>query len=570
MQGKGDSFDHLVAGLSIDDRVAILQRMKNQIAPEIESLSKDTLKEELSMPKGDILKNESLLTRLILFLKSLFSSKSIEIVYEEHKLTLLAKKIDSKYSDYFSNQHMCLEQGFYDSLFKLKKVADFFKDSLDKSDEHPGAFLVLLGSLIMADLEKKIDKVADPYTIPFTQELTNELRSTMIRKMDAVLAEVSITEKTELYSCVQSNIWLSAFVKLPFESLIAKFNVNTVGKLYCPLSSAVADLEKFANILCNSKNVQPEVLEALYLFQMQSQMDSGESVDVQAGVEEHMNKALTALKGLTSFINSIPIRSITMVSRGSMSWIPIYKESGEDWFVQFKSQWKKVFDKKWNHWLHERKVSLTKDHVAMFCKTDGFPLFPIRPWAQFNLPSGFSKEFSLGFLFTFFTEIYIAYNDILKIVMVDADFIRRDNKTEFIDTYTEANHLIQSIKDFNEKLRPKGMYGETFASLTPDVLRTVQGQLQIQTIMTSIESEVDLLVLTFGNICRSFTAICSGILIANYNPNYDTISNLASLLGPDNAPIRKHINSFSETITTALGLLQEIEAVELKGTSNVQ
>ncbi len=563
-----DKFDHLVAGLSIDDRVSILQQMKNQIKPEIESLAKDERKEESAIPRGSTLAQESFITRVLLFLKSLFSNQSIEIVYQEHKIINMAKKIDSKYPDFFSFQNMCLEQGFYDSLLELTSIASTFKDGLARADEHAGSFLILLGSLIMSDIEKNIDKVADPYTIPFSQELTNDLRMSLIRKMEAVLAEVSSADKSELYTCVQSHIWLKAFSELPFESFVSKFSVTSTGKMSCSLSSAINDLEKFANVLCNLKTVEPEVLEALYLFQMQSKIDSGETVDVQAGVSEHMTASLVSLKGITRFINSIPLRSITMVAKGSMSWIPMYKDSGEDWFVQYKTQWKRVFDKKWNHWLHERKVSRTKDNLAMFCKTNGFPLLPNRPWQNLQSNVGFSKEYTIGFLYTYFTEIYSTFNDVLKILMVDADFILRDNKTEFIDTYTEAGHLAQSIKELNDKLSSKGEYGSTLLSITPEILRTVQGQLQVQTIMTTIESEVNLLVLTFGNICRSYAAIFNGILVANYNPNYDTISNIASLIGPDSAPIRKHIVAVSESIGTAMTLVQEIESIELKGSPN--
>ncbi len=560
-----DKFDHLVAGLSIDDRVAILQQMKNQIKPEIESLEKDERREASAIPKGDALKNEPLLTRVILFFKSLFSNRPVEIVYQERKIAIMAKRIDNKYPGIFNVQKMSLEQGFYDALLELKGTAASFKEGLVKADESPGSFLVLLGSLIMSDIEKNIEKVADPYTIPFSQELTNDLRSSLIRKMEAVLAEVSSADKSELYTCVQSHIWLKTFAELPFDSFAAKFSVTTTGQLSCSLATALNDLEKFANVLCNSKNVEPEVLEALYLFQMQSKIDSGEQVNVQEGVAEHMTKSLVALKGITRFVNNIPLRSITMVAKNSLSWLPMYKDSGEDWFVQYKTQWKRLFDKKWKHWLHERKVSLTKDQVSMFCKTNGFPLFPNRPWKDLQPNITFSKEYTLGFLYAFFAGIYGKYTEVLKILMVDGDFVLRDNKTEFTDTYTETTHLIQSIRELSNNLSPKGSYGSNFMSLTPDVLRTVQGQLQMQTLMTTIESEVNLLLLTFGNICRSYNAIFSGILVANYNPNYDTISNIASLIGPDGLPIRKHLVESSEAIANAFSLIQEIESIELNG-----
>ncbi len=571
MQGGGDFFDFLVADITVDDRMAILQKMKTQIEPERELLVRDARKEEVAIPVTSNIKNESFIVRIVLFFKSMFSSKNIEVVYSEHKLSIMAKRLESKFPNYFKFQSMSLEHAFYEALIELKRIADYFKVGVAHYDEQAGEFLVLLGSLIMSDMEKKIESVANPYSIPFTQEITPDLRTSLIRKMDTVLASVSSQDRLDLYTCVQSLMWLRAFTQLPFDSFLARFNDSSRGTLRCVAATAVHDLEKFANILCNAKNIEPEVIEALYLFQTQSQIKAGDaSVNVKEGVSDHMEASLTALKGITYFINTIPLRSLTMVSKRSLSWAPMYKDSGEDWFVQYKTQWKRIFDRKWSQWLNDRKLILTKEKVTQFCQTEDYPVFQNRPWKTLDSKIVFSKEYSLGFLNAFFTKVFPKYNEILKILMVDGDFIINENKTEFTDTYTEANHLAQSIRELNAKLAPKGAYGEGFSSITAGILRTVQGQLQIKTMMTSIESEVELLILTFGRVCRSFNSIFSGILVANYNSSYDTITNIASLVGPDNAPIRKHFVEVSDVIETALNLLQDIEAVELEGSSNAK
>ncbi len=569
MQENVDYFDRLVGGLSVDDRVAILQQMKNQIKPEIEALETEEAAQNDSLSGGSSLENESVITRMILFFKSLFSQKNIEVVYIEHKITALSKKVESKYSNMFSAQNMSLEKGFCESIMELKKVATFFKPSVALSDEHSRAFLVLLGSLIMSDLETKIDKVANPYSVPFTQELSNDLRASLLRKMEGTLAEVSQGEKAQLYTCVQSLIWLKTFTQLPFESFAAKFSATSTTSLSCSLAACSAEIDKFSSVLCNAKKVEPEVLEALYLFQAQSRINAGEKVDIQAGVSDHMNASLSALKGITRFINTVPLRSISMISHRSTSWMPMYKESGEDWFVQFKAQWKTIFDKKWASWLHDRKKAVTKEQVSYFFETNDYPLGPNRPWAEVKTNYLFSKEYTLGFINAFFKTVYPKYNEVLKILLVDGEFIRKDNKTELVDTLANVNSLFQSVQDLNTKLSIKGSYGDSFSKITADTLRTIQGQLQVQTLMQTIESETSLLSLSFGEVCRAFTAIFGGLLIANYNPNYDTISNMATLTGPDNAQIRNHLVAFSEAITTALALLQEIESIELSGPVNV-
>ncbi len=566
MGDKAEPFDNLVAGLSLDDRASILKQMKSKIKPEETVFDLKDSHADLATDDGSkSFSHEPFFTRIILYIKSLFQSQSVDVVYAEHRISKLSKKIEARYPQIFNSQRITLEQGFYEQLVELRKISAFFQAEILYSNDNPNDFLIVLGSLFMGDIEKKIDEVSNPFSISFTQEISNDMRASLLRKMELVLAEVSPQNKSILYTCVRSLNWLSAFVNLPFDSFIQKFSPASDGRLNCLAHSAKSEIEKFASVLGNAKNIEPEVLEALYLFYSQSQLKPGERLEIEVGIDTHVEMSRKCIVMIRRFSDSVPIKSIGKIAFNSLSWEPTYKESGEDWFVQYKAQWKRIFDRKWSKWLQDKKLFTTKLKVTQFCGTNDYPFFPNRPWLKDNVSQPFSKDYSLGFLYAFFKNVYPKYHDALKILMARGEFILRDNKVEFTDTYTEMNTLGQTINELNIKLSPQGLHGQNFSQLSSDFLRTVQGQMQAQMLVQAVESEVSMIILTFGNACRSLISIFGGILIAKYNANYDTISNIASLAGPDNKPIRKHLLLASESINEALDILKDIGGIEVTG-----
>ncbi len=566
MDDKAEPFDSLAAGISYEDRAAILNQIKSKLKPEETTLGFENSQADLSTSESNKgLSSESIFTRLILFIKSLFMSESIEVVYAEHRITKLAKKIESKFPQILNAQRLTLEQGFYDLLIDLRKIGSFFQAEVLYADEYSNDFLIILGSLIMGEIESKIDKAVNPFSIPFTQDVPNDLRASLLRKMDSILLEVNPQDKSVLYTCVRSMHWLTTFVQLPFDQLIQKFSPSSVGTMSCVVTSAINELDKFAAVLSNARTIEPEVLEALYLFHSQNKLKPGEKLDIESGINAHLEMSGNCIHAIKKFSRNVPIISIGKVAHKTLSWLPLYKESGEDWFVQYKTQWKRIFDRKWSKWLQEKKVFTTKAQVMQYCGVTDYPYFPNRPWKKDGITHAFTKEHSLGFLYAFFTKVYPKHLEALKILMVSGDFVLRDNKTEFTETYSEMNNLAQAVEDLNVKLSPKGLHGQNFAELPLEALRTVQGQMQSQMLIQAVESEVAMIIITFGNACRSFNSIFGGILIAKYNSNYDSISNIASLVGPDNAPIRKHLVSASEAISKAFEILKDIDAIEMTG-----
>lgn len=568
MKDNQGSFDSLVAGLSLDERVSMLQQIKSQINAEIKYLGKNQKDDTIDVENLENLKRESLLVRIILTIKSLFSTKTKIVLYSEFQLAKIIKKTASNYPDYFNAQASCLERGFYDALEEFKSIANFFKPSIVQSNEEPGKFLILLGSLILTDLEKRIEEVANPYNKPFTLEVPSNLRISLLRKMEGILADVAPGEKEHLYACVKGLTWLQDFCDISFESFQQKFSKQANGKLRCPILDCRNEIEQLSNLLCNLKNIEPEILEALYLFSIQNKIDKGEDIDIQEEIDIHMTTSLSSLENLVLIINTIPYRTFYKISKSSLSAEPTYNSQTEDWYVLYKEQWKKRFDGTWANWQHDRTLTITKNRISTLCHVKHYPVIPNRPWAVLNL--SFQRDYTIGFLYCFIQECYITeYKEIIKTLIMDGEFIIPENKIELMDAFAEINALAKKINLFNEKLSPEGVYGSAFLKFQQENLYTIQGRTHLKNLLLTLVAEVDVLVLSFSNIIKSFEAVLGGILITNYNAYYDGISNLALLTLQNKKPIRNYLidikNGFSDTEI----ILKDLASIELREVKNV-
>lgn len=563
MEDKATSFDHLVAGLSSDDRMSLLQRLKIDINLEKEILISD----ERLVGIGECnlkeaLKKESIFLQIWIFLKSLFSSADLDKIYNDYCVLSLAKKINSKYPNIIDPRNLTLVNGFYENFLELRQVSQFFKRQISEYEEDSGKFLVLLGSLVMPDLAARIEQDVSPYSIPFSDDAPVNLRAILFRKMEIILSEISSADKAKLYASVQWLEWLKELVNLPYDRLYVKFSPNAEGKITCSMQSALKEITQFAEILCNGKKIHTEALQALYMFQVQSRITAGESVNVQKEVAIYLQKSMDNIAVIKQFITNVPIRSIGAICNNSCLWVPTYDEGVEDWFVRYKAYWHKIFKQKWSLWLYDQNLIKIRDHIASLFGVTDYPLIPNRPWEGVWSNLTFSKGYSLGILYAFFTQLYPAYNEVLKILVVNGQFIFNKNRIEFTDAYSDMSHLVETVHGLNMKLAEKGVYGQVFRQIDTKSLRTIQGQMKMQSFMRSIEAEANLIILSFNNLCVSLTTVLGGILTEKRSQKYESISNLAILLGPDSDPIRNDLLEVHTGLLAILTVLKEVEMVE--------
>lgn len=565
-----NSFDRLVSTLSHKERLDLLKKLQTD-----SDLENQTLKVDISEQIDDVdlmirYRSESFFLRLWLRLKSFFSSVDVETLYNEHLVTEIALDIEKKYPDILDYKHRIFCTTLYTKLAELKAVSDFFKSGVNAYEENQGAFYVFLGSLIMPELSERIDKEVSPYNLGLDREITTELRASLIRKLEEILNDIPQADKAGLYASVSGLEWLKHFCRLPFDKTLKRFISLLSGTYTCPIDSAASDFASFTKVLCSGSIIKAEVIEALYLYSRQNFNTSehdGNTIplasDKEESAAEFLEKSTKQIKIVKMFISSVPILKLTAVANNCSIWHAEKIPGGEDWFVRYKAHWRKLFDQKWESWIFDKRRKDTFDKIKALLTCSDYPYIPNRPWKDVWDGIPFPLDHSIGFMFAFFQDIYPIYSKVLKSVLVEGEFTQRENRVEFTDTYNLLNHLAQSIAVFNDKLSVKGIYGSSFSSIISESLRTIQGQSRIDALMNSIASEARLLISQFADACRSIQLITGGILHESKDPRYDTLSNIASIMGNQNMQFRQRLHDARIGMINALDIIKELESLEV-------
>ncbi len=567
-----NSFDRLVSSLSHQERLDLLNKLKKD-----SDLENQTLKGEVTEPidDEDIMvryRSESFFLRFWLRIKSLFTSIDVETLYNDYLVSSIALEIEKTYPDILDYKHKKFCTTLYTKLAELKAAADFFKTGINAYEENQGAFYVFLGSLFIPDLSERIDKEVSPYNLGLDREITTELRASLIRKLEELLNDIPQSDKTNLYSSIIALEWLKHFCKLPYDKTLKRFISLLTGTYTCSIESVSSEFAAFTKVLCNGPVIKEEIIEALYLYSRQYQTSENGDNGIPLASEkedsaiEFLEKSTKHIKIIKMFINSVPLLKLTAVANNCSIWHAEKIHGAEDWFVRYKAYWRKLFDQKWESWIIDKRRKDSFDKIKTMLTCNDYPFIPNRPWKDVWEGIPFMLDHSIGFMYAFFKDIYPIYNKSLKTLLVEGEFSQRDNRVEFTDTYNLLNHLAQSILVFNDKLSTKGIYGGSFSTVIKESLRTIQGQSRIDTLMNSISSEARLLIAQFADACRSIQLIIGGILHESKDPRYDTLSNIASIMGNQNTQFRQRLHDTKEGMMRALDIIKELESLEVLST----
>jgi len=553
-----NAFDRLVSGLSSDERTILLDKLKSDAG----SAASQTLEPPVVINEKDILplevelKEESLLYRFWLWLRSIFSGTTSADLYNDDKVMKIAGEVNRTYPGLIDYNHEYLLTPFYQKLQELKSAADFFRPYTERIEEDPGAFYAFLGSFIVPEISSQMDAEADPFKFPVTAEVTKDRRTSLLRKVEEILKNIDPDGRQKLYKSVSSIEWLRQFTKLPFDRFINIFT-NLVEDTYvCTFSSIDTELSLFAKVLCSGKSITGEALEALFLFSnKQSDPD---------GVTAFLDKSEGYLTTMHIFITTVPMRSVACVVYNESHWLPESFGGAEDWFVKFREQWKKVFDERWNMWVQacrkeEQRVAL-KDKFGL----DAFPLLPYRPWKDIWGGLLFHYELTGGFMCWFFTNRYNSVLRTLKTLMLEGLFSYNENKDQLSSELNDLGRIEVDFKLFVKRLAPNGETGLIFDKLSSEHLRTLQGQRKIDSMILAAEKELKTFQAEFCGSCRSILQVLTGIFLENPDKRYGSLKNLHNIKTADNRDFYVELSDTKVLLNNILDMMGQIEIIDGK------
>ena len=561
--GKRDAFDKLVAGLNTEDRNIMLSKLNANKTQTVKFVNTEVYEQKEDTRLSLRLKNESVFYKFLLWLRSLFSKEKIEELYSEDLIAKIAKSVDREFPHLIHHQQNVLDSIFYERLKALKDCADFFKPYFALIEDSIGDFYVFLSSFVTPQIADEINSKADPFTLPFSKVPSNEVKKDLVIKMDKVLKDMAPTTKNSLYTAISSTNWLMQFTKLPFLHFLSQFT-NISGDAYtCPYSNARNDFVHFAKVFTNVLTVENNVLEAIFLFSQRKNItDNAQEKDIDKAVNEFLSKTNMHFSTIQMFISGVPIVKLGKIINRDVTWSPENMEGAEAWFPSFRNQWHKIIDIRWNDWQRERKKSMLSDDLKNDFMLDGCPVMQYKPWELLWTRVPFSCELTGGFLSWFALEKFPKIIPDLNTLMMEGVFVNNENRNEYSEALSEFIACNNQMQDLLHRLSEEGEYGQKFIEFSESKVRSFQTQNQIDSMMSTTESEIRDVLKRFCKTCRTIELIFHGIFDDEKDGVHETLQNYSTIKGSHNRQYRENLGKIRKILKSATFYIAELEPID--------
>lgn len=561
-QKKG-AFDKLVAGLTSEDRVNMLENINRTTAPTVQFVESEEQIPEKNITLRLRYKQESLFYKLILWLRGLINKKDSEKIYNEDVLAALARRVNRDHPGILNHKVQVLDTVFYQHLKALKDAADFFKPYFSFIDDNQGDFYVYLSSFVSPQLSERINKEADPFILPFETEPTNETKNGLLKTLDDILNNMGGEIKTALYYSLTSVNWLKQYTKLPYIHFSSQFTNLTGTNYTCPYKNAVNDYDAFAAVFSNIHPVQNEVLEAMLLFSQRKEITkNAQEKDIERLIKEFLAKANQHFATIQMFNTTVPLIKVGKIINGDYDWTAGNISGVEGWFPVFRSQWRKIIDLRWNDWIRERKKNTLATSLRNDFKLDEFPVLKYRPWTNLWMRVPFAFELTGGFLSWFSEEVYDDILTPLNEVMMEGVFVRNENRIEYsegLNLFVTGNTTMQELL---VRLSPEGEYGQLFDEFANSRIRSFQVQNQIDSMMTGTETDIREALGKFCKGCRMMERVFHGMFDDTKDGMHETLQNFMTIKGHQNRAWREHLAEIRDILKKAMFYISELEPID--------
>lgn len=557
-----DSFEVMAKKISDEERLSIL----GQLTPAEPSRGTHFQAtgekfDDTAEPLDIKLKKEPFLLRFFIWLKAVISNTTRSAIYNEHRLSKIAHHVQKNFPGIINPKQNTLLTPFYTHLNELKSCADFFRPHLKPLDDSEGEFYVFLSSYVMPEVTEDIKTKTSPYSNPVTSSIKPDTRSSLLRGLEESFNTLPADDKARMYQAAKAGEWLRQFVSLPLAHVVTQFTSASSNVFTCSFGQIESEIDGITQILCNAIYVPDEFLEALFMFPLHNSRNSEED---SRNAGEFLGKARANLELIRLFLKSIPIGSVTRLIHTDSQWRAPAFSGGEEWFLKYKSAWKKNFEKQWASWESDCKKEAMLSTLEMDFDLDSFPQFPERPWEGGWSRLEFPYETSLGFLNWFVREKFSVFELDLKTLLVQGTFNKKENFTMLSDSFGALVQISVSLQELERRLSANGETGSIFTKINGERSPTFQSQATLEQALRGLELDVTELIHRFGKHARTTKQVLSGILGLTNDTHLGSVSNLSSFEDKNNETFVRRLEKAHRLLESAINIVTELEILDKK------
>jgi hypothetical protein len=550
----------------MDDRRNLLEKLNAQSGSpqalytgedEPESKSVDTAARYAALPW---------FYRLLCWFVGLFKGKTPLQVFQDQEVAQAGRLIEAQSPGMYDYEQDLLLPAFYETLTGLKAGARFFYDALDMSvNRDREDFYGFLGSLEMEDIHRMLLETTDPEKLAAERRGASEstLRQLAIQTMDEGIAAIEDTHRTAMYHNARTLNCLKELSSFLFDRLLVSFaaRAGREGKV-CSAHLVNNYLRSLNDILYSMKETPPmSLLESLFIFILQDQAGE-QDFNMEEEMKTLLSHAEQALELIRNFNKTVPLNRILRCAEKDMGIVPNMISGGEDWFSIYKEYWRRTVEERFSDYIrnHHRR-ELAREFDGFFGKAE---LKPLSGAMSEDDPLGIPCKGAvcLAFLRTFHSVVFLPQlNMIFRLILIDGEFFKKENFTEFSESYDTLLKTDSVIKHFEGDISNAGDLGKQYAAAKTDMSSLSVKRHKIQLVENEASEEAKKIIDRTRDAIILMIKVLGGILIKSADGRFDTLANLADMSGKTDS-FATGVSSTIKTLTKTLELMDKINIME--------
>jgi len=303
------------------------------------------------------------------------------------------------------------------------------------------------------------------------------------------------------------------------------------------------------------------LLQSLFVFVLMEK--SGDpNFDIQNEMRRLLVQAEVSLQAIRDFNLEVPLTKLLRCISRDTSLSAKTISGGEDWYAIFKEHWKHQVEENFLTFTRTRHQRDLQNAFRYFFK--GTSLKTLEHINSEQNPVGIKVRgsFCLSFLLTFYSVVLMGeLNKFLRPILLDGEFIKKDNRTEFTESYNTLIKVEDRIKIFDQNLSAEGDYGKRYLQAKNDMSSLPVKRRKTQLVLEEAHNEAERIIDQTRDALDTMILVLGGIIKKTDDEKYDTLGNLSVIAGRGNT----FLEGIAETIvqlTKTVQLMDDIDKME--------
>lgn len=566
IQGMAENnvFDKLVTELSTDERQKLLSRLRQETyIPDVAGQMDEDLEGQTEVQYGP----PGLLERFVIFFLALFSGRPQHEVRENMVYKKAARDLERDHPEIVDFRQGVLLGGVKAALEDLAGAFSVFIEPVQQvTGGKKEEFYAFLGGLEMPDLQQEMQSALEPLHRSGISDMDEPatLKREIEFKIEDLLNTIETAEHDRMYMNARHIAWLRSMAFFPYGKILREFESGREGTAeICYINKVIKSLVELTDLTASYPSGRAETLyEALVTYRYREDIDKSD-FEYEQKLKDFITSAGKAMEHFARFLKKIPLVRIIRIYRKDFSYYPRRTTGGEDWFLLYRQFWFNRLAAGFKVYMAKQELREAVEKALVFIRHTELPPEGLYRCDSWGYGTRVRYERTVAFINGWYRNVFLLeMNPVLKIVLIDGEFYKEQNRQEFTDAYNDILRLVEKVKTLDIELSEKGERGRHINAAAGELIPRPHRARKISTILQAVDKDVEEIIESILENLSLLEKVVRGIVYGEKGGRYDTLSNIGYLGKRSNVSFIVRLSALHKKIETSISILQSLYDIE--------